>query len=111
MSNFAIHNTLERLMVITMAAYFFGVGGLDVLLGRRTARYIQEKHPDAWKALSIRSPYTLTYIMYVRNKGYLSLNDPELTRMFDSKRRFDTFTGVLFVALVGLLVFISRHRS
>ena len=100
---FTIHNALEGLMVATMAAYFLCAGGVDTVLVRRAARYIQKQHPDAWRKLSVSSPYNLTFMMYVRNRNYLALRDPVLTAISDFKRRFDTYTGVAFIATIAVL--------
>lgn len=109
MGSFAIHNALEGLMVATLAGYFLCVGGVDAVLVRRAARYIQKQHPDAWRKLSINSPYNLTFRMYVRNRNYLALRDSTLTAMFDFKRRFDTYTFVAFAAVIAALYLLNRY--
>lgn len=104
-------NTLEWLMAVTLGVFLIGVGGVDVWLLHRIARYMQAKHPVAWAALHTRSPYTLTFTSFIRSKDYLSLNDSNLTRMFEFKTRFDNRTGILFIAVMALLLYFNGHGN
>lgn len=111
LEQFRVHNTLELLMVVTMAVFFIGVGSVDIWLQRRAAHYMQAKHPDAWAALGIKSLYTLKFTLFIRNKDYLALNDPNINRMFEFKTLFDNVTGFLFVAILFLLLFLNNHGT
>ncbi len=66
--------TLEALAVVVMAVYFLGVGGTDMWLVRRIARYIQDIHPKAWNALGVASPYSLRFASYVYYKEYRGMS-------------------------------------
>jgi hypothetical protein len=109
MGKFAIHTPVEGLMVATLVIYITGVGAVDFLLLRRLAQYIQARHPAAWKALSIKSPYSLRFRSYVRGKEYLQLNDSRLNEMFQFKSRFDTYTGIVFIGSLGLLILLAKQ--
>jgi len=52
--------------------------------------------------------HSIAFARFVRTRGYLRLNDPDLTALFTRKRRFDMLTGIAFVAAVGVVVFMQR---
>jgi hypothetical protein len=104
-------NTLEWFMLAIVAVYFIVVGGFDVWLLHGIARYMQQEHPAAWAALRVRSPYTLRFALYVFRRGYLRLNDHNLTKMFTFKSRFDNGTAAAFGTVLVLLLYLNGHGS
>jgi hypothetical protein len=75
-------------------------------MGRR----LQEQHPDAWKALDVKSVHTLAFNGYFRYNEHLHLNDPELNELVSFKKRFDNITGIcLVVAVLGFTAWARSH--
>jgi hypothetical protein len=98
----------DAVLVVIMALYFVVVLPVDVAFLRRAGARIRERHPAAWAALRVSSVHSIAFARFVRTKGYLRLNDPDLTALFTRKRRFDMLTGIAFVAAVGVVVFMQR---
>lgn len=108
---FKVHNVLEWFMIATIILFLAGVGGVDVWLIWRAARYIRVKYPDAWAALGIKSPYSFKFVQFSRYKNYLALKDPVLTNIFESKKRFDNITGILFIIILSLLLYLNKYYT
>ena len=100
------HSPFEWFAAVTLASYFVGVGGADIWQIRRIARYLREKHPEAWKRLGIISVRLAGFAR--RPENIFGLHDPELDQMYYFKKRFDTVTAILFIVILGALLLLHR---
>jgi hypothetical protein len=99
-ATFIPHTGFERGIAATIVIFFVGVGGRDIWLTCRITKYIRDKHPDSKLGV-----INVRLAGFRRNtKNSLGLHDPELDRMFDSKKRFDNVTGVSFIVILGALL-------
>ena len=102
--------TADWLSVGILCAYFVGVGSTDVVLLRRMGRRLQEQHPDAWKALDVKSVHVLAFNGYFRYNKHLDLNDRELNSLVNFKKRFDSASGLVFVVVaLGIGAWLRRR--
>jgi hypothetical protein len=102
---------LNALALTLLLVYLVGVGGMDVKLIRRAAARLRANHPEAWERLG-RKTFSWQFLGFVQSRRYLQLQDPELTELFDFKRRFDSVTGILFIVLaIGLGSYMKSHRN
>ena len=97
---------LDWMALATIVIFFVGVGGADIWRIRRITKYIRDKHPDSAKKFGVVNVRLACFVRHTRNS--LGLHDPELDQMFDSKKRFDNVTGVLFIVICCAILLLHR---
>jgi hypothetical protein len=102
--------------IIEKLILFWGFGGaiLICLISNPTvkwAKYLKETYPDVWVKIGCsESLYSQTWDdrkklnSFFKNKEYLPLNDPELTRLIILNRRLVFLTNLFAVILIILFV-------
>ncbi len=85
------------------------IAGVGSVVGGRYLEYFKTQHTEVWERLGRPGYFSETswkvhkaLKAFEKNKGYLQLNDPELTKRFLINKRINDF-GILWLAVLVVL--------